>query len=118
MADQSTGTQRLWAWVITGSKGPEVVVLGAVGVVGVSGQEPWWLGAMAQPARVPTIAATNHAAPADGQRNKRKFVMGLILLEALLALLVLGVIVWWTMFSGRSKGELPPPSDASDTDKP
>ncbi|MDI9233024.1 hypothetical protein [Limnohabitans lacus] len=44
--------------------------------------------------------------------------MGLILLEALLALLVLVVIVWWTMFSGRSKGELPPPSDASDKDKP
>ncbi len=33
--------------------------------------------------------------------------MGLILLEALGALLVLVVIVWWTMFSGRDKGELP-----------
>ncbi|WP_295502925.1 hypothetical protein [Limnohabitans sp. Rim8] len=32
--------------------------------------------------------------------------MGLILLEALLALLIFIVIVWWTMFSGRSKGEL------------
>jgi len=31
--------------------------------------------------------------------------MLIILLEALLALLVLGVIVWWTMFSGRPKGE-------------
>jgi cbb3-type cytochrome oxidase subunit 3 len=30
--------------------------------------------------------------------------MGLILLEALLALLVLLLIVWWTMFSGRKKG--------------
>ena len=27
--------------------------------------------------------------------------MGLILLEALLALVVLIAIVWWTMFSGR-----------------
>lgn len=41
--------------------------------------------------------------------------MGLILLEALLALLVLVAIVWWTMFAGRSKGELrqdvaPPPT--------
>lgn len=27
--------------------------------------------------------------------------MGLILLEALLALLLLLLIVWWTMFSGR-----------------
>lgn len=35
--------------------------------------------------------------------------MGLILLEALLALLILVGIVWWTMFSGRTKGELPPP---------
>ncbi|GAD22196.1 hypothetical protein [Acidovorax sp. MR-S7] len=34
--------------------------------------------------------------------------MGLILLEALLALLVLVAIVWWTMFSGRQRGELPP----------
>lgn len=33
--------------------------------------------------------------------------MGLILLEALLALLVLVGIVWWTMFHGRAKGELP-----------
>jgi hypothetical protein len=32
--------------------------------------------------------------------------MGLILLEALLALMVLLLIVWWTMFSGRKKGEL------------
>ncbi len=33
--------------------------------------------------------------------------MLLILLEALAALLVLVLIVWWTMFSGRKKGELP-----------
>lgn len=35
--------------------------------------------------------------------------MLLILLEALLALLVLVGIVWWTMFSGRKGGE--PPQD-------
>jgi cbb3-type cytochrome oxidase subunit 3 len=33
--------------------------------------------------------------------------MGLILLEALLALCIFILIVWWTMFSGRKKGELP-----------
>ena len=33
--------------------------------------------------------------------------MTLILLEALLALLALVLIVWWTMFSGRPKGERP-----------
>ena len=33
--------------------------------------------------------------------------MLLILLEALLALAVLVLIVWWTMFSGRPGGERP-----------
>ena len=33
--------------------------------------------------------------------------MGLILLESLGALALLVLIVWWTMFSGRRKGELP-----------
>ncbi len=32
--------------------------------------------------------------------------MVLLLLEALGALLILVFIVWWTMFSGRNKGEL------------
>jgi cbb3-type cytochrome oxidase subunit 3 len=31
--------------------------------------------------------------------------MWLILLEALAALLILVFIVWWTMFSGRRRGE-------------
>ena len=31
--------------------------------------------------------------------------MLLILLEALLALVLLVLIVWWTMFSGRKNGE-------------
>lgn len=35
--------------------------------------------------------------------------MSLLLLEALGALLLLILIVWWTMFSGRDKGELMPP---------
>jgi hypothetical protein len=35
--------------------------------------------------------------------------MLLILLEALLALALLVLIVWWTMFSGRPRGELPAP---------
>ncbi len=33
--------------------------------------------------------------------------MTLLLLEALLALALLVFIVWWTMFSGRPKGERP-----------
>lgn len=43
--------------------------------------------------------------------------MLLILLEALLALLVLLVIVWWTMFSGRPKGEPPPHEDRDSKEK-
>ncbi len=38
--------------------------------------------------------------------------MLLILLEALLALAVLILIVWWTMFSGRPRGEPPRDDDA------
>jgi hypothetical protein len=48
---------------------------------------------------LPTIAVDAHL-----PKNVR---MLLILLEALLALAVLVLIVWWTMFSGRPKGELP-----------
>jgi hypothetical protein len=48
--------------------------------------------------------------------------MGLILLEALLAGLVFVLIVWWTMFSGRPKGELPeaskPAEERSDVNTP
>jgi hypothetical protein len=44
--------------------------------------------------------------------------MTLLLLEALGALLIFIFIVWWTMFSGRPKGELPPqeetPADKKD----
>lgn len=41
----------------------------------------------------------------------------LILLEALGALLLLVLIVWWTMFSGRRKGELPPAEPREDEPK-
>ena len=53
---------------------------------------------LAQLASVPTIKAQ----PA----NRRSLFMGLLLLEALGAMVLLIVIVWWTMFSGRSKGEI------------
>ena len=57
-------------------------------------------GAVEQAASVPTINAIDI-------RRRRLGFMGLILLEALLALIVLVAIVWWTMFSGRKRGELP-----------
>ena len=43
--------------------------------------------------------------------------MGLILLEALGALVLLVLIVWWTMFSGRRKGELQTPQNDETEDK-
>ena len=39
--------------------------------------------------------------------------MVLILLESLGALLLLVLIVWWTMFSGRDRGELPGTAEPS-----
>ena len=110
MWDQGTGTQRLWVCVIAPGSGPSGAVLRACG------HEVGRLGPTVQPARLPTIAANIpperiRLIPRNG--NLR---MALILLEALLALAVFVVIVWWTMFSGRIKGELPPPekSDADD----
>jgi hypothetical protein len=44
-------------------------------------------------------------APHHFLQAKERF-MGLILLEALGALVLLILIVWWTMFSGRKKGEI------------
>ena len=43
--------------------------------------------------------------------------MGLILLEALGALLLLVLIVWWTMFSGRQRGELPSSAEREKEEK-
>jgi hypothetical protein len=43
--------------------------------------------------------------------------MTLLLLEALGALLIFIFIVWWTMFSGRPKGELPPQEESPPSDK-
>ena len=42
--------------------------------------------------------------------------MTLLILEALLALLILIGIVWWTMFSGRKNGELKNDTQTSNTD--
>jgi hypothetical protein len=40
--------------------------------------------------------------------------MGLILLEALGAGIVLALIIWWTMFAGRKRGELPDDDGGND----
>lgn len=43
--------------------------------------------------------------------QREKVLMWLLVVEALAALVILVLIVWWTMFSGRKGGEL------EDTDK-
>ena len=55
-------------------------------------------GAVLQPASDPRIAATP-------MPSRRGTPMGLLLLEALLALGLLVLIVWWVMFAGRRRGE-------------
>ena len=74
-------------------------------------------GAKEQPPRLPTIAANAKAAHGGLNRLNRSWLMGLILLEALLAGLVFVVIVWWTMFSGRKNGELPRASPDKEDEK-
>jgi hypothetical protein len=68
-------------------------------------------GATEQAASMPTIAAIKKPTRNGWRVKKRGFCMGLILLEALLALCIFIAIVWWTMFSGRKNGELPSKDD-------
>jgi hypothetical protein len=56
-----------------------------------------------QPASVPTMIHRNTRSALRHDRRKR--IMLIILLEALLALVLFVLIVWWTMFAGRDKGE-------------
>jgi len=44
--------------------------------------------------------------------------MSLLILEALLALVILVLIVWWTMFSGRPQGEVPRNEEAKEASSP
>jgi hypothetical protein len=93
----------------TGGKGGQVgavVAGGGLGRLGGSGRG----GLLEQATSVPTIAA-----PTTHQESR---FMVLILLEALAALLLLVGIVWWTMFSGRDKGELPQADQAQDPHDP
>jgi flagellar basal body-associated protein FliL len=95
--------------MIAGGKGPVSRVCGVADGLAWPGSSR--TGATEQPTRLPTIAA--NAQPERSRVVKRNGIvlMALILLEALLALAVFVLIVWWTMFSGRSKGELPPPAN-------
>ena len=82
-----------------GCSAPGSAVAVAVAVTGaeVAGGRD---GPLLQATSVPTINPLRTA-----HRNR---FMRLLLLEALGALVLLLLIVWWTMFSGRKGGELPP----------
>jgi hypothetical protein len=69
----------------------------AADAAGRAGAAPRHIGCSAQAHSVPTIHTH------DIQERIR--IMWLIVLEAALALLVLVLIVWWTMFAGRDGGE-------------
>jgi cbb3-type cytochrome oxidase subunit 3 len=95
---------------------------GVTASTGVVANGPVWLGssstgATEQAVRLPTIAANSQRGPARRTLRNGNLIMALILLEALLALVLFVVIVWWTMFSGRNKGELPS-TDKKDEDDP
>ena len=66
-------------------------------------------GALPHAASIPTISIFH--------TTTRSQFMGLILLEALGAMVLLILIVWWTMFSGRKKGELENPEKDKIDDK-
>ena len=82
---------------------------GAAGSCAAGGDE--------QATKLPTIAANTPAERTWGKYRNGILGMALILLEALLALILIVAIVWWTMFSGRSKGELPSEDNKESDDK-
>ena len=88
-----------------GALGAGAGAMGGLGARGASGGRR-----VAQATSIPTMAAIAHRTCAQA----RPVVMTLLLLEALGALLIFVFIVWWTMFSGRKNGELPP----EDEDEP
>ena len=98
-----------------GGRGPvspgRTTALGGSGAGVPPGRAGTGAGGVEQAASVPTISAV------DATRRSVNF-MGLILLEALLALVVLVAIVWWTMFSGRKGGELQAPQSPDDEKQP
>ena len=84
----------------TGSGGGGSVRAGAGGVGLATGVPAQATSSAAQPAaRVPRMVPARRLAPWE------VVDMWVILLEALIALLLLGGIVWWTMFAGRRRGE-------------
>jgi len=122
-SDHGTGTQRLLACVMTGgmgSNGPwrgRGAVVDGLAVDDRVGSGSSNTGATEQAMRLPTMMAIKLPETVRWQTENGNVFMTLILLEALLALLLFVVIVWWTMFSGRKNGELPPAEQKDLDDK-
>ena len=64
-----------------------------------------------------TAQALKQTLPTMAWTHQQTYRMFLILLEAAFAGLLFIGIVWWTMFSGRKGGELPPQDDAEQPDR-
>jgi hypothetical protein len=64
-----------------------------------------------------TAQPESHTLPTMTQTDPNTTRMLLLLLEALFAGILLIGIVWWTMFSGRKGGELPPEDDTEQSDR-
>jgi len=99
-SDQSTGTQRARARTMValtiGTFKRLVATTGVPLPAGVGAPA----GGPAQPASHPRITVDSPAL-----QRVRTFDMWVLFLEAFGAVLLLALIVWWTMFHGRSKGE-------------
>jgi hypothetical protein len=74
---------------------------------------------IAQPAVMPRMPANRwRNRPIDGaHRSRNARTMWVVILEMLAALALLLFIVWWTMFSGRRRGERPRDGDGPDADR-
>jgi len=64
-----------------------------------------------------TAQALKQTLPTMAWTHQSTYRMFLILLEAAFAGLLFIGIVWWTMFSGRKGGELPPQDDTEQPDR-
>jgi len=117
-----TGTQRLEARLITGTGSVTVAgdtaatgsatgaAIGAdLGAATATGAAGVLTGLTAQ--------ALKHTLPTMSWIHQQTYPMFLILLEAAFAGLLFIGIVWWTMFSGRKGGELPPPDDSEQSER-
>jgi len=119
---QGTGTQRLAARLIVGAgAAPEATGTTAAGsATGAAIGTGLGAGAAGGAAgRVTGLTAqpASHALPTMARTHHQTLGMLLLLLEALFAGILLIGIVWWTMFSGRKDGELPPENDTEQSDR-